>query len=42
MMGEESMLDLTVVGKHWEPQSWEKSAELKVFVDEVLECHYDQ
>lgn len=41
IMGEESVLDLTVVGKHWEPQSWEREAELKIFVDEVLESHYD-
>jgi hypothetical protein len=29
-------LDLTVFGHHWEPQSWERSASMKEFVDEVL------
>lgn len=34
-------LDLTVVGCHWEPQSWERENEMKEFVDEVLEMNYD-
>ena len=35
-------LDLTVVGHHWEPQSWEREAEIKEFVDEVLEINYGE
>ena len=34
-------LDLTVIGCHWEPQSWERENSIKEFVDEVLEINYD-